>query len=399
MNRVSIFEDVSGLQFHLNRCLLSFLNGSSISRVRSLLAPLRWRFLLQDLARDIISHSAISADTPAWSIWSTIASRPASTVEVATGLSLGYQLLDRQLSSLPAPERRIAFPSAYHLGACVQGLGHTHWATSALSAAVREKQNEIGAIGFWVHGSFGSRDPIPGYSDLDCLFLINRQTCTSSARLLEAQATLTRIQSFLSLTDPLQHHGFFFISEVDLRFYPEAFFPLELLRWASPNLLGELPHPIALRNDKPERRSFFDSGMKTILSYPLETIRSSAYHTKAFLQTAVLMPALYLQVRDARYHYKRDTFSVARPTFSSFEWLCIDEASRIRNSWRYESLLPRWFRLHVGLGIHGKALAAVDRLESRLRPNSLFASLDGKFVDSALSLVKKMDSNLKELGL
>ena len=61
----------------------------------------------------------------------------------------------------------------------------------------------------------------------------------------------------------------------------------------------------------------------------------------------MLLPALYVQARDRRGIYKKESFDLARVDFDSADWAIMDEVSEIRTNWGYEmSAFKRWIMSH-----------------------------------------------------
>lgn len=225
---------------------------------------------------------------------------------------------------------------------------------------------KIGILGAWVHGSLATLDYVVGYSDFDTLLLLSRETCTDPDRLAQARSVLQRSVSLLFLFDPLQHHGHMVISECDLDHYQEAVFPLELFRH-SVGVYSWIPAGTEVRcaEDLGERVRVFLVGVDLIRRWASGCGRGTSGHSlKAFLQMVVLLPALYLQLRDGVYRYKRDTFQFARPDFTEEEWRIIALVTRLRQEWRFRSLLPCGLRRWLARRGNGRALAALHRLES-----------------------------------
>src|SRR5690606_11219768 len=92
--------------------------------------------------------------------------------------------------------------------------------------------------GAYVHGSLGSYEEVP-YSDLDALVILNDGAFRSPARLARTARALGRARAFMYAHDPLQHHGWFVLTEADLRSHCEAYFPAVLFRYAKSLLPGQ----------------------------------------------------------------------------------------------------------------------------------------------------------------
>jgi hypothetical protein len=188
-----------------------------------------------------------------------------------------------------------------------------------------------------VHGSLGTGDAI-AYSDFDALAILKDDVLAAPSRLAPAAWKLSRARSIMLDTDPLQHHGWFLLSEAQLAAYPDHAFPVALFAYAKSLLPGQ-GRRLALRiHDAPEAgRAAFDELSSRLLDR-LAGGRppSDAYALKLLLSEFMLLPALYVQVRDGRGVYKKLSFDLARPDFTPEEWAVMDEASALRASWSVE---------------------------------------------------------------
>jgi len=82
-----------------------------------------------------------------------------------------------------------------------------------------------------VHGSLGTYDNI-SYSDFDALVILRDSAFENVSTLIEVAEVLTKCQKHMRHFDPLQHHGWFVLTEYDLINYCEAYFPIALFNYA-----------------------------------------------------------------------------------------------------------------------------------------------------------------------
>lgn len=199
-------------------------------------------------------------------------------------------------------------------------------------------------LGAYVHGSVGSGEAV-AYSDLDALVILRHAAFETPQRLDRVARRLREARRVMFAYDPLQHHGWFVLTEADLARYCEAYFPRVLFRHAKailPGMGGSLP--IVPRDSAAELREGFDAlagGVaRRLAAGPLPR---DLYGLKNLLSQFMLLPALYVQVRDGVGVWKADSFEAARPDFAPETWASMDAVSRIREAWAYR--LPRLQRL------------------------------------------------------
>lgn len=206
-------------------------------------------------------------------------------------------------------------------------------------------------IGAYVHGSLATCEEI-AYSDFDALVILKDEVFESSQRLTLTARKLNSARTIMLDFDPLQHHGWFVLSESDLRYYCNAYFPVELFKYAK-SLFDDrgLELEIALRESSSETRTAFEKMAEAIISkIANRRYLTNVYQLKSLLSKFMLLPALYIQARDRRGIYKKESFALARADFDSSDWTIMDEVSKIRMNWNYEiSALTKWMmcRPHV----------------------------------------------------
>lgn len=209
---------------------------------------------------------------------------------------------------------------------------HVHQMMSYLSEHLGED-----LTGAYAHGSLGTYEEI-AYSDFDALVILKDEVFESPKRLAGTARKLNRARKIMLDFDSLQHHGWFVLSESDLRYYCNAYFPVELFKYAK-SLFDDrgLELEIALRESSSETRIAFEKMANAIIGkianrrYP-----TNVYQLKGLLSEFMLLPALYIQAKDGCSIYKKESFAVARSDFDSADWAIMDEVSRIRMNWSYE---------------------------------------------------------------
>jgi len=184
-----------------------------------------------------------------------------------------------------------------------------------------------------VHGSIATLDDTPGFSDMDLSFIIKKSVLKDPIRLLDLRKLAITILILTYEFDPFMHHGPYYIAEIDLGWYPDAFFPSSLF------LLGvdllepatELAVNIRPSEDVTDKMiDMFETFFKQWKSNPC--LLKNSFELEWLLGNAMILPALYLQYVTKLFHYKKDTFQLAKKDFTSDEWEPIDRASHLRVS-------------------------------------------------------------------
>jgi len=192
-------------------------------------------------------------------------------------------------------------------------------------------------FGAYLHGSLATGEEVP-YSDFDALVIVRGDAIRNPARLATLARKLRKAQQIMFEFDPLQHHGWFQLTEADLASYNEAYFPHELFAFSKSLLSGQgLEITVKPRDSGAEKRqSFLDVARNFQRNIHSGHALKNMYHLKNSLSLFMLLPALYLQVRDGRGVFKKFSFEAARGDFTGAEWTCMDRVSEIRKAWKYE---------------------------------------------------------------
>ena len=193
-------------------------------------------------------------------------------------------------------------------------------------------------IGAYVHGSLGTYEEIE-YSDFDALVILKNDIFSSPKKLAKTANILNRASSIMFDFDPFAHHGWFVLTEADLKLYCNAYFPYELFTYAK-SLFDDKGRELelSLRNSIFEIQKAFDNMTDSILN----KIRNQNYpwnmfQLKNLLSGFMLLPSLYIQSRYSKGIYKKESFNIASKDFNSADWAIMDEVSQIRADWSCET--------------------------------------------------------------
>ena len=197
-------------------------------------------------------------------------------------------------------------------------------------------------LGAYLHGSLGTHEEIP-FSDFDALIIIKDEVFKIPDRLARVACKINSAQAIMFDFDPLQHHGWFVLTEADLKSYPEYYFPIELFRHAKSLFPDQgLDLKIWIKDSSESIRQAFDnlahSAMKLIAR---NRSHKNMYWLKNLLSQFMLLPTLYVETRDQKGIYKKFSFDAARTDFDVEDWSIMEEVSSLRENWFFE-ISPLW---------------------------------------------------------
>ncbi|REJ84079.1 MAG: nucleotidyltransferase domain-containing protein [Bacteroidetes bacterium] len=204
----------------------------------------------------------------------------------------------------------------------------------AIMSGLKSLESEL--AGAYVHGSIALGEEI-AYSDFDGLIIIKDQVFEEPSRLARLAMQINRLGAVMYRIDPLQHHGWFIMTENDMECYPENYLPSAVLAQSKSLLQNK---GINVKYRVPEYIDFF-SGLKSAcrrirkMKTP-ENQPANLFQLKSILSEFMMLPVLYVQARDQKGIHKKYSFQIAAADFSEREWKVMDEVSQIRQSWKQE---------------------------------------------------------------
>ena len=252
--------------------------------------------------------------------------------------------------------------------------------------ASRLPNDLYGAI---VHGSLGTYEEI-NFSDFDALVIIKDAVFKSRNRLINVGHLLNLARIFMFDQDPLQHHGWFVLTEFELRHHCLAFFPIDLLKYAK-SLFPEtnVPLEINYRNSKSDiLNSFFRITRSIKLTIFKKKFRNM-YTLKSLLSRFMLLPSLYLQLRHPEGIFKKYSFTQVRNDFSRGEWAIMDKISEIRKNWHFE-MTPA-MKLFLYLHINPIVFSKLQNKTAPYPPSSLKNCIPDSFFTEILDFVNLIE--------
>jgi hypothetical protein len=190
-------------------------------------------------------------------------------------------------------------------------------------------------LGGYVHGSLGT-DEVVSYSDFDALIILRSQVFEDEARLMNASFHFCRAQRIMREFDPLQHHGWFVIDEAMLERFPEHYFPAALFKHAKALDIPrntDVLHVRVVASRRKLMQTFDDLVARLDADITSRRFHTNTYYLKSTLSKLLLLPAVYVQARDGKGIFKRDSFESARRDFAEQDWSIIQLAVQLRREW------------------------------------------------------------------
>lgn len=319
-------RDVIRLQNKLHEALDAFLSGS-ILRSSKFVPGWRLDELHPYWAQRFDEIAAITAD-----IATTAAprSRRGAYRSGASILSMGYRVLSRRVDQSIGEQERTTITPAQQLAAAGDGVLKQPILEELRRHWIARCGSQIQAL--FVHGSYSTQDT-NCYSDLDALVIVKKRVVEDEDELYRFGRAAMDSYRCLLAADLLQHHGHFVLTEADLEYYCDAYFPRVLFDFATPLYMAG---PISIGHVRDSSAESFAHLSKMCTRYTRGWDRRQlrlAYYLKLQLSSFMIIPALLMQTL-GRPCYKRDSFAMAKPLFAPDVWQVMDEVSEMRHAWR-----------------------------------------------------------------
>ena len=223
--------------------------------------------------------------------------------------------------------------------------------------------------GLYVHGSISTMDYVMGFSDLDTLVILDEKCFKEPSALLFVRKHVYKSTAFMYMIDPLQHHGHFLLTPMDINFYPQSYFPLILLEY-SKCLLGRTSFAFYERNSDLERsKMFLDFYWSLRIAYQRGARFRELYWLKSYLSFVMLLPCIYFQAR-GQYCYKKFSFDMLKEEFGG-QAKVVGEISKIRQNWTHIKRYPTGFGASLAKFPNPFMFALSSRLLNLRIPKSL----------------------------
>jgi hypothetical protein len=256
-----------------------------------------------------------------------------------------------------------------------------------------DEQIKQHARSFYLHGSLSTLD-FCNYSDVDALCVVKKSTIKAPKLLCALQKKFIAIRRYFYQFDFLQHHGCFMITEYDLEYYPQTYFPLELFKYSTAIFQDDAGLNFRTRDCQVERINTLFRHVHFIRqSWLNRSFPKNLYSLKQYLSTLMLLPALYLQAK-GNYCYKKYSFALCKKDFDPSAWTVINEATDIRDRW---SFVPSMFHRVLLRCLWNPILVA--RIYNNLtsfRSHTFEKAINDSFYRRAFELSELMMKNIWE---
>jgi len=383
LNKIDTFQN------ELHWLLEKFLNGMLLSKSSQILYPFskkihaeslnRVKSLLED-ARDLCTENKINKfDDLIYKFGKRM-----NLKNVAAIISICYSILDELLT------KRKKELTTYTID--IPRIEYHNYNERRLSPILQlhkyiVKYMRDYLFDAFLHGSVSTLD-YTYYSDVDTLLIVNKRTILDPAKLIELCKYSIQSHKYLYKFDPLQHHGHFYISEIDLSYYCQEYFPIVLFEY-SKSLLESTKVMINVRNSKSEIDRRFSNHIEVLKNnltcnkYP-----KKLYHLKVLLSYLMLLPVLFLE-KNNYWTYKKFSFDIVSPLFSKECWEPMRIAGKLRRGWNcpskriFANVLIQWPNPFL-FEIYKKKLG--ESIPARWR-----FILSNSFYEDALRLVEEFE--------
>lgn len=198
-----------------------------------------------------------------------------------------------------------------------------------------------------IHGSVADNTVVKNWSDVDIFAIIKEKAFENTNNFLTLRNFLISIEDELYKFDFSQHHGIQFISEADLRFYPEYFLPLEVLKFGK-SLINKNKIEFFVRDSVPEKENrfyriadLFSQSSKTgtlehharkgvYLEKDFKNKKDNFYQLKYFIELTLTHPSLFIELIDKPI-YKKNSFERIKKYFNNKKDLeLINKCEKVR---------------------------------------------------------------------
>ncbi|MBK9319323.1 MAG: hypothetical protein IPM91_11160 [Bacteroidetes bacterium] len=223
-----------------------------------------------------------------------------------------------------------------------------------------------------VHGSISTSEEI-NYSDFDGIILIDESKLTGAGELQQLRKLIAGTEQLMFRQDALQHHGWKVFLRNDFSDYPDAEFPLELLR------TGKIIYPaqaspikVNIVNTHQHYKNSFDSILQSIKK-KCRKPPSDLFKFKILCSEIMLLPALFLQAMHNKTHSKKESFDHLKSQFPTIKTELIDQVSTLRHQWKQPEFNFTLSAFHTfrksGIYLEALAPAIPEEIRKELNPD------------------------------
>lgn len=188
-----------------------------------------------------------------------------------------------------------------------------------------------------LHGSLATGEE-KSYSDFDGLVIIKNEVFSDHNRLARVALSLSKAYSIMIAMDPLQHHGWFVLTERDLKSWPSYYFPPVLFNYSKSLMNKSIKLEITYLNNQEHNKNALLRLTQSISKHLQQgEIPDNTYQLKGILSEFMLLPTLYMQNKTGEGIFKKFSFEAASEDFSEKDWSIMNDVSSIREKWNLNS--------------------------------------------------------------
>ena len=239
-----------------------------------------------------------------------------------------------------------------------------------------------------VHGSLATNEVKP-FSDFDGLIIVKDVFVDSNELKQFKKDSMKLILKF----DPLQHHGWFQITESQLSDYPESYLPITVLK--NSKILYPFSAEIDIKIDikhKPDYKVGLFNMINQLENKVLNKWKpKNMFQLKSFLSQIMLVPCLYYSAKNDEGIFKRESFDAVKDVFKQKEWLVIEIASQIRNEWNPQLNSLQRLALYQPNRLFRKAVVKFMPISI---PKKHLDLIDDNFYESLVLLIQKIKKEI-----
>ncbi len=248
-------------------------------------------------------------------------------------------------------------------------------------------------IGAYIHGSVATSEEI-SYSDFDGFVILKNEVFSDVDRIKRAAKVLKLSEQIMFEMDPLQHHGWFVLTESDLKNYPEYYFPHELFYY-SKCLFGE--NKIIIHLNKSGFKNEFHTSFNNMTQGILKKLDDrkflkNYYSFKNLMSEFMLIPCFYLQAKTGNGIFKKFSFEKVKNELKE-KYTVMDEISALRANWNYQ---PPSFYSSIKNNRSSISMLFPSKKFSGSLPASILNRFNDPFIQQMKDFVNELKFNLSK---
>lgn len=257
-----------------------------------------------------------------------------------------------------------------------------------LRALIRAKYEDL-FYAVIVHGSVATDEIVP-YSDFDGLLIVKDDFVKSKQLASFKSESMKLILKF----DPLQHHGWFQITENDLNNYPQYYLPYEILEHSK--VVFSRKDDLILNIKFDESKIDYKKSLSQLIAGIQQQSNGGVskmrmYDFKSYLSKIMLLPSMYYSAKHQKGIFKKDSFELIKPLVSENAWHCIEVSSDIRQNWSYKVSV---FQKRIMTLPNRIFRRLTKRYISPKMPQEFLNKIDSKFYKSLEELIDTINKDI-----